>query len=35
MKREGSAAIIASQVERDDEIWWLEIEGGRDCSLLG
>lgn len=34
MKRERSAAIIASQVERDEKIWWLERVGGRDCSLL-
>lgn len=26
MKREGSAAISGSQVEREEKIWWLEKE---------
>lgn len=26
MKREGSAAISGSQVEREEKIWWLERE---------
>lgn len=29
MEREGSAAIRASQVERDEEIQALETEGGK------
>lgn len=29
MKTEESAAITAGQVERDEEIWWLEIDEER------
>jgi len=29
MRGEGSAAFIASQVERDEEIWWFQIENDK------